>query len=620
MNTLYYGDNLKILREHIATDSVDLIYLDPPFNSNRNYNVLFKNEIGVEADSQIKAFDDTWHWNRAAELTYNELINQPDDLGRMIEAFRGFIVGQGNYGNQMMAYLVMMAVRLKELHRVLKPTGSLYLHCDPTASHYLKILLDTIFGAQNFKSEIIWKRTSSHNSAKRWGPVHDVILFYSKSNEFIWNRVAQPYDDKYVDTFYRYQDDDGKRFRVGDLTGAGTRQGDSGKEWRRINPTSVGRHWAVPSIPNLTKEEIDALSVQQRLDRLDEIGLIYWPPKGKVPQFKRYLDLELGVAAQDVIYDIDPISPQAKELLGYPTQKPVALLERIIQASSNEDDVVLDPFCGCGTTIAAAQKLNRQWIGIDITHLSTGLMKLRLRDNFGLTPLQKPARKQGHTQEKLSTPQDGSENAGSAASGIRSRSTASTPNVESTLANARASASNSTYQVIGEPEDLDGARELAATDRYDFQWWILPLIGARALGAPQGQKHGKKGADSGIDGLMVFTDDNSGKAKKVIVSVKSGGVNVSQIRDLAHVVDREKAAIGVFVTLEEPTKPMIREAIGEGFYHSDGWNKDYPKLQILTVEEILSGKTVDLPPNITTYKRAGKIDAESDDQGRLGFA
>ncbi len=250
--------------------------------------------------------------------------------------------------------------------------------------------------------------------------------------------------------------------------------------------------------------------------------------------------------------------------------------------------------CGCGTTIAAAQKLNREWIGIDITHVSVGLQKLRLLDNFGMVPT--GTRKTHHRDT------EGTE---------KSRS--------KDLSDLSVSVVNTSYRVIGQPEDLDGARELANTDRYDFQWWILPLIGARSLGAAKGEKQGKKGADSGIDGLMVFIDDKSGKAKKVIVSVKSGHVNVAQVRDLAHVVTREKAAIGVFLTLEPPTKPMVQEALNEQFYFSEHWNKNYPKIQILTVEDILNGKTVNLPGNIQTFKKAGKIESETSDQHLLSF-
>lgn len=549
MNTLYYGDNLKILREYIKDESVDLIYLDPPFNSNRNYNVLFRDESGSEAESQITAFEDTWHWNHSAEQTFHELINTPDEVGRMIESFQQFI-GK----NQMMAYLVMMAVRLKELHRVLKPTGSLYLHCDPTASHYLKILLDAIFEVQNYRSEIVWKRSHAHSSAKRYGPIHDTIFFYSKSDEYLWTDPRQPYDQTYINTYFKYDDHDGRGvYWTGDLTGSGIRNGETGDTWRGVNPTEKGRHWMYPP---------------SKLDELDADGRIYFGKKeGGMPKLKRYLKEQKGVALQDFWYDLSGLSQMGgdkDERLGYPTQKPVALLERIVSASSNQGDVVLDPFCGCGTTIAAAQKLNREWIGIDITHLSVGLQKLRLKDSFNLT-------------------------------------------------------AGKDYKVIGQPEDLEGAKELAQNDRYGFQWWILPLIGARALGAEKGSKEGKKGSDKGIDGIMVFTDDNSGKAKRVVVSVKSGHVNVTHIRDLAHVIEREKAAIGVYLTLEPATKPMIEEAVGAGFYHSPGWNKDYPKIQILTVEELLAGKSVQLPPNLQTFKQAEKIGGKADDQGSLGF-
>ncbi len=540
MNKLYYGDNLAILREHLPNNSVDLIYLDPPFNSNRNYNVLFKDESGKEAESQITAFEDTWHWNASAEQYYRELILRGDEVGKMIESFRAFI-GE----NQMMAYLVMMAIRLTELHRVMKDTGSLYLHCDPTASHYLKILLDTVFGADNFHSEVIWKRTSSHNSAKRYGPIHDVIFFYSKTDNFVWNKVYQPYDESYIKDFYRHEDEKGK-FRLSDLTGAGTRNGETGKPWRGINPTEKGRHWSSP--PSV-------------LDEFDKQGRIYFPPKGLMPSYKRYLAEMSGVLAQDVITDIQPLSAQSAERLGYPTQKPVALLELILQASSNEGDVVLDPFCGCGTTIAAAHKLSRNWIGIDITQLSIALQKYRLQDSFQLT-----AKKD--------------------------------------------------YEVVGEPQDLQSAKALANDDRYQFQWWALSLIKARPLGANFGSKVGKKGSDKGIDGVMTFLDDNSGKAKRVLVQVKSGKAKSGDIRDLRGTIERENAEIGVFITLETATRDMNTEAVSAGFYHSENWNRDYPKLQIFSIEDLLNGKEVQMPQNLTTFKQAEKIGKDVD-QGKL---
>lgn len=571
MNTLYYGDNLKILREYIKDESVDLIYLDPPFNSNRNYNVLFKNESGVEAESQITAFEDTWHWNLAAEETYHELINEPDQVGRMIESFRQFI---GN--NQMMAYLVMMAVRLKELHRVLKPTGSLYLHCDPTASHYLKILLDTIFGPKLFLNEISWKRSSAHSDTKqgmrRMGKIHDVVFLYSKSEQYTWNPIYTPYSKEYIETEYRHLMIDGRRYKETDLTAAKP-GGDTEFEWR-VKRIIGAAKWEVDLEdeflnPKPTHEYLGVKPYQGRFWAYSKENLVAFARAGKLihrstgtPRLVQFADEMPGITLQDFWDDISPES--GGQYLGYPTQKPVALLERIVAASSNEGDIVLDPFCGCGTTIAAAQKLNRTWIGIDITHLSVGLQKLRLKDSFGL-------------------------------------------------------AAGKDYKVIGQPEDIAGARELAEKDKYGFQWWVLPLIGAKAFGSETGSKVGKKGADGGIDGMIVFTDDNSGKAKKVIVSVKGGHVNVAQIRDLGHVIDRENAAIGIFLTLEKPTRPMLEEAVEKGFYESAHFGK-FPRLQILTVEQILEGKMPELPPNLQlTFKQAEKVVAENKDQGRLGF-
>ena len=556
MNTLYYGDNLDILQRYIKDESVDLVYLDPPFNSNANYNVLFAQKDGSQSSAQIQAFEDTWQWDQNAIQTYTHEVEKGGPVADALRAFN-LILGDSN----MMAYLTMMAPRLQELRRVLKPTGSLYLHCDPTASHYLKVLLDMVFGAENFRNEVVWKRTGSHGGSKRWGPLHDTIFFYSKKSNFTWNKVFEEYDESYLDKFYRFSDRRG-RYRLVTLTGAGTRAGDSGKPWRGVNPTSVGRHWAVPlgALKAIADEQnIQALSTQEKLDLLDSAGLIYWPPKGSVPQQKRYLDEAEGVSIQDVITDILPISSQAAERMGYPTQKPVALLERIIKASSNPGDVVLDPFCGCGTAIAAAQKLGRKWIGIDITHLAIGLIKRRMEDAFG--------------------------------DAVK-------------------------YQVIGEPTTIDDARTLAEQDKYQFQWWALGLVGAR----PADQK---KGADHGIDGRLYFHDDNSGKTKQVVLSVKGGQhFNVSHIRDLKGVLEREKAEIGVYICLEEATKPMRAEAAEAGFYHSDTWNRDYPKVQILTIAELLDGKQIDMPPIqqvSQTFKRAKREKAKPADQLGIGW-
>lgn len=388
MNTLYYGDNLGILRDYVDSESVDLVYLDPPFNSNRSYNVLFKEEGGEDAQAQITAFEDTWHWNQSAEQAYQELVTLGDErVSNMIGALREFIGA-----NQMMAYLVMMAVRLVELHRVLKPTGSLYLHCDPTASHYLKVVLDAIFGVKNFRDEIIWNRTTNTGSSKaiarRFSTGHDVIFLYVKTNEnSVFNQQTRPYSTEYVDSYYIHDDGDGK-----------------GK-------------YQLQALKTVSKERLEQLRGENRIVQ----------GRGQYPRFKDYLEDKKGVPIDDVWIDVEPVNPIGKEKLGYPTQKPLALLERIIQASSNEGDLVLDPFCGCGTTIIAAQKLGRHWIGIDITHLSIALQKYRLKDSFKL--------------------------------------------VEKT-----------DYVVKGEPEDLSSARQLAHDDRYQFQWWALSLIKARPIG------------------------------------------------------------------------------------------------------------------------------------------
>jgi site-specific DNA-methyltransferase (adenine-specific) len=543
-NTLFYGDNLPILREYLPDESVDLIYLDPPFNSQRTYNVLFKDESGLESDAQLAAFEDTWHWTPAAEETYYELTTQAaDHVSRLIAALREFI---GT--NQMMAYLVMMAARLVELHRVLKPSGSLYLHCDPTASHYLKIILDTIFGAENFQSEIIWKRTSAHSSAKRYGPVHDVLLFYSKSDEFTWNPQYELYTDEYIKSHYRLQDPDGRHFTLSDLTAAGTRRGSSGEAWRGFDPNTKGNHW---------KFTID------KLEELDGEGRIYWPSGKGWPRYKRYLDEQKGVRVRDIWTDINPINAMAAERLGYPTQKPLALLEHIIQASSNPGDWVFDPFCGCRTTVAAAQKLGRHWIGIDITHLSITLQKYRLQEMF--------------------------------------------PDI--------------TFRVIGEPQSVSGARKLAEENRFQFEWWALSLVRARpsgAVGATGGDRpRGKKGADRGIDGVITYIDGPKGKAQRVLVQVKSGKIGVRDVRDLRGTVEREKAAIGVLISLEPPSRDMETEALSAGYYHSPVWQRTYPKIRILTIEQLLESAVVQMPPRYGNFKQAQRVNRVEEVQRRL---
>jgi len=536
-NVLYYGDNLEILRnrEYFPDNSIDLIYLDPPFNSNKSYNILFKENGGIESEAQIKAFTDTWHWTQAAENAYHDIVtNGPLKISQLIGALHDAI-GQ----NDVMAYLVMMTTRLIELHRVLKPIGSLYLHCDPTASHYLKLVLDQIFGPVNFRNEIVWKRSSAHSDigqgAKHMGRLHDIIFFYTKSDDYKCNMEFLAYNEEYTSAFYRYiEPDTGRRYRLGDITGpGGAAKGNPYYEF-----LGVTRYWRYS---------------KERMQELYEQGRIVQAKPGAVPSYKRYLDEMSGVPLQDIWDDIQPVASQAKERLGYQTQKPLTLLERIINYSTSKGDVVLDPFCGCGTALVAAQKLNRRWIGIDITHLAITLMRNRLRDSF--------------------------------------------PGIQ--------------FEVIGEPVDLASAKALARQDRYQFQWWALGLIKARPLGEK------KKGADKGIDGVIQFIDDPSDKPKRAVVQVKSGHVGVNAIRELKAVAAQD--ALGIFITLEPPTGPMQTEAVGAGFYHSPGWNKDYPKIQILTVEELLHGKTVDMPPQIQTsitFAKAPKISKKEGEQLR----
>lgn len=533
-NQLYFGDNLWVLQEHIADESVDLIYLDPPFNSSINYNVLFSEHTGEQSAAQIEAFEDTWHWGEDAERLYHTTVTTgPSKLADLLQALRAFL-GQ----NDMMAYLTMMAPRLVELRRVLKETGSLYLHCDTTASHYLKLMLDAVFGFANYRNEISWKRFSAKNDPGRYGRNHDTIFFYTRGTKFTWNTQYGPFEENYVDENYRYvEEETGRRYRLSDLT-ANKPGGDVDYEWHGMFPYK-GRHWA------FSRENMDKFLAE---------GRIIFRKTG-MPVYKRYLDEMPGVPLQDIWTDVK-LAAGSKERLGYPTQKPEALLDRIIIASSNEGDVILDPFCGCGTSIAVAERLHRRWIGIDLTHLAISLMRHRLKTTFlgDLAP----------------------------------------------------------YEVYGVPRDLGGAVALMTEDRYKFQWWAVGLVGGR----PAQDK--KKGADSGIDGYIYFFDDNSGKAKKIILQVKSGKVKDGDIRDLKGTIESQKAEMGAFITLEEPTTPMRKNAVSAGFYTSEAFNQHFPKLQILTVNELLSGKEL-LYPRMApaTFKKAERKAKDGPKQGTM---
>jgi len=480
MNALYYGDNLDVLRRHVKDETVDLVYLDPPFNSNATYNVLFDEQDGTRAAAQIKAFEDTWRWDEAAALAYQEVVEHgPTAVGRTLKGLRDVLGDAG-----MTAYLAMMAPRLTELRRVMASTATLYLHCDPTASHYLKVLLDAVFGPKNFRNEVIWCYAGGGIPAHDLPRKHDTILRYTKTDDYYYKPEYRAYS-------------------------AGTLQ------------------------------------------------------RGRTKVKGKYFDKGLraeGTPINDWWTDVPKItSPTDPEKLGYPTQKPEALLERIINLSSQEGDVVLDPFCGCGTAIAVAQRLGRNWVGIDITHLAVSLMKHRLTTQFG----------------------DAVD-----------------------------------YKVVGEPATIEDSRQLSADDKYQFQWWALGLVGAR----PTDQR---KGADRGIDGQLFFHDEGpDGKTKQIIFSVKGGHTSVKDIRDLGHVVSREGAQIGVLISLEPPTKPMRTEAAGTGFYLSPWTRQQYPRLQIRTIEELLAGNGVAYPA-ITggqrTFRPTARAHRSEGDQGELGL-
>jgi site-specific DNA-methyltransferase (adenine-specific) len=544
MNKLLFGDNLKWLRnEKIFPDaSVDLVYLDPPFNSNADYALIFREQTGEVSQAQFHAFTDTWNWADAAQ-TYAEFVDSCENNAAvdMIEALHGFLKS-----SPMMAYLAMMAPRLVQLHRILKSTGSLYLHCDPTASHYLRMILDGIFKAENFRNEIIWKRTTAKALMKKRLPSnHDIIISYQKTSDAFWNDAAiyQPYD---VDNLpektkkkYSHREPDGRIYRLDNL----------------INPN--------PDRPNLTYEFLGVTRVwrwtKERMESAYKAGLVVQTKPGTVPQLKRYLDEQEGIPLDDVWVDIFPLNSQAQERQGYPTQKPQALVERIIEIASKPGDVVLDPFCGCGTTVHAAQKLGRQWIGIDVTYLAINLIKNRIKDAFG----------------------DGVQ--------IDER---------------------------GQPTDFEGAKalaELPGDGKFQFQQWALSLIEARPLKEGDG-----KGADRGVDGFLRFNEYEKPSAgskpaknrepisRKILVQVKGGHVERGDVTKLLGDVNNQKFSAGVFITLEKPTPQMRIEAADAGRYAANllDEEKSYPKIQILTVEGMMNKtERLDAPPMARTMPK-----------------
>jgi site-specific DNA-methyltransferase (adenine-specific) len=509
MNQLYYGDNLRVLREKIKDESVDLIYLDPPFNSKRAYNVIFKDKTGKDAAAQIQAFEDTWQWPGEPQERYEEIMTgkYPAALKSVMKAFKEFLKT-----TDLMAYLAMMAIRLVEMYRVMKDTGSIYLHCDPTASHYLKILMDQIFGVENFLSELVWCYSERELSKKYWNHKHDILLFYSKNcrskRVFNWKEAASEYSNGSIRK-YNLIDEDGRRYQI---------------RGRNIRGSKYIKQHGLPKW------------VEERNPEL---------------VYRDYLDEKEGIPPRDWIDDIPVLNRAAKERLGYPTQKPQDLLERIIAVSSNPGDLVMDPFCGCGTAVLAAEKLERKWIGIDVTILAIQLVEWRLHKNF--------------------------------------------PNAQ--------------YERIGLPKSPDEARALAKDDRFLFEAWAVTLLGGQPFKS-------EGGGDTGIDGLLYFKDFK-GELHKIIIEVKSGGYQPKDIRALGRVLEREEAPLGIVIAINPPTPGMLSEAADLGKWKMPHSRKEYPRLQIITIDDFYAKKYPDLPDTSETWKRAKRELRESEKPPKL---
>jgi len=565
-NTLYFGDNLDILRDRIKEESIDLVYLDPPFNSNAKYNILFQSPKADAAAASAEAFRDSWSWGEEAAWSYKEIMRGGRPIARLVEALYS---AMGD--SDLMAYLVMMTVRLHELHTKLKSSGALYLHCDPTAGHYLKVILDAIFGHQNFRSEIIWRRSGSHNSTVRqYGPIHDCILLYTKSNEHRLRPVFTPHTRTYIQGEFRYEDNRG-RYRLNEIMGPEPRDGESGSAWRGYDPTNVGRHWAIPeSLKRLLPLGGKGMTIRQQLDELHNLGEIY-VSKGGRPKYKQRPTE--GVSLQDIWayqpgtenclwhsnnsidQDVKWLDNEA-EKIGYPTQKPIGLLERIIRSSTDPGATVLDPFCGCGTTIEASQRLGRLWVGIDIAVHAIKVIEARLASSF----------------QSLK------------------------------------------FNVEGMPVDFRSAEELATRNKYQFQWWANYLFNPHAI------REQKRGSDKGIDGELFFPNGPGRPWGRMLTSVK-GGANIGprDVRDFRGVLDREKAEMGLFICLYRATAAMVSEAASCGY--ADTVHGDIPRLQIVAIEDWFSGKIPKLPPLehlptaafSTTKRRAARATAKTPD-------
>jgi site-specific DNA-methyltransferase (adenine-specific) len=495
---------------------------------------LFKHKEGEESQAQIEAFDDTWIWSQESEQQYDYMVNggAPIQVADAMLAMRR-LLGE----NDVLAYLVMMTVRIVELHRALKQSGLMYLHCDPTASHYLKVVLDAIFGPTNFRNEIVWERSLAKSLMTRRLPTnHDVILVYGKSDEAVLSEASlfTPYDPANLDektrAKYSLRDQDGRLYQLTSL----------------INPN--------PDRPNLTYEFLGITKVwrwtKERMKEAYDEGLVVQTAPGRVPRLRRYLDEQRGHPFGDVWTDIHPINARAAERLGYPTQKPLSLLERIINMASQRGDVILDPFCGCGTTIDAAQKADRRWIGIDITYLAVDLIEKRLRAAYG---------------DKVMN----------------------------------------SFTVVGIPRDVEAARALFARSPFEFERWAVSLV--------DGQPNERQVGDKGVDGIIRFPTDGRGGVGNIVVSVKGGKQLGPQfVRELAGTVVSRHASAGLLITLERPTRGMVEEVNRSGLFRIERHGRSYPRLQMACIQDLLKGSRPDLPPALLPYIQAQRRREESD--------
>ena len=580
MNRLFYGDNIDVLRKYIKDETVKLCYIDPPFNSKRNYNLIYNN-IGGEDFAQSQAFIDTWTWDDSSERSLTEIKTNAfgSYSGKTIELIIGLenVLKKGT----LLSYLISLTQRIQEIYRVLTPDGTFFLHCDPTASHYLKIICDSIFCSQKgqFQNEIVWRRTGAHNKIKRFGPIHDIILFFSKTQDFTWNNPKRPYMTGHVNEYFVK---DGNEYRTNYygnvLTGSGTRNGDSGKPWRGVDPTQKGRHWAIPAaLLEEADEDISGLSVLEKLEYFYQKGCIKiienqgWPiyehkinqddgqPVSDVWAFQPYTEKTVFGTSKGIDEDVRWLSPKDKERLGYPTQKPEGLLGRIIKSCTIEGDTVLDAYCGCGTTVSVAQSTGRKWIGVDITYHSISLILRRLTDTFG---------------EKILE----------------------------------------TIELNGAPRDFESAVSLVNNTndkaRKEFEKWsILTYSNNKAA------INTKKGGDRGIDGIAYFVDGSpTGEAliKKVIFSVKSNvNMTPSFVRDLFGTVEREKAACGVLITLYDAPN-LAKEAKTYGKFTHSFLGTEFDKISIVSTKEILSGARLSLPLSLEIIKKAERNDRQKE--------